>query len=107
MPLVAGAFLTLAALAAPFVAEAQPPAKVYRIGLLGGTSPEVSPIWERFPQRLRELGYVEGQNIAFEGRWYEDNLERLPALAAELVRLPVDVIVAGAPPSRRVSTLGA
>ena len=52
-----------------------------------------------FFQGLRELGYVEGQNIVIEGRWYGDNLERLPALAAELVRLQVDVIVAGAAPA--------
>jgi putative ABC transport system substrate-binding protein len=48
---------------------------------------------------MRELGYVEGQNILVEGRWYEDRTDRLPALAAELVRLKVDVIVAGAPPA--------
>jgi putative ABC transport system substrate-binding protein len=89
----------LAVVAPPLVAEAQSPAKVSRIGLLGGTSPEISPYWAGFFQRLRELGYVDGQNIAFEGRWYGDNLERLPALAAELVRLPVDVIVAGAAPA--------
>jgi putative ABC transport system substrate-binding protein len=91
--------VTLGFLAAPLGAGAQAPAKVSRIGLLGGTSPEVSPYWGAFFQRLRELGYVEGQNVAFEGRWYGDNLDRLPALAAELVRLPVDVIVAGAPPA--------
>jgi ABC-type uncharacterized transport system substrate-binding protein len=48
---------------------------------------------------LRDLGYVEGQNIVIEGRWYGDRIDRLPALAAELVRLPVDVIVAGTAPS--------
>jgi putative ABC transport system substrate-binding protein len=48
---------------------------------------------------LRELGYVEGQNVFIEGRYYGDQLDRLPALAAELVRLPVDVIVAGAAPA--------
>jgi ABC-type uncharacterized transport system substrate-binding protein len=87
---------------APLAAEGQPAAKVYRIGLLGGStpsSPEAAHVWGGFFQGLRELGYVEGQNVAFEGRFYEDRIERLPALAAELVRLQVDVIVAGAAPA--------
>jgi putative ABC transport system substrate-binding protein len=93
--------LALALVTAPLTVDAQPAAKVYRIGLLGGsppTSPGGSP-WEGFSQGLRELGYVEGQNILIEGRYYGDRTERLPALAAELVRLKVDVIVAGAPPA--------
>jgi putative ABC transport system substrate-binding protein len=89
-------------LAAPFAAEAQQAAKVYRLGLLGGSPPD-SPggrrAWEGFFQGMRELGYAEGQNILVEGRWYGDQTDRLPALAAELVRLKVDVIVAGAPPA--------
>ncbi len=90
-------------LAVPLGAEAQQPAaKVYRIGLLGGSPPN-SPggrlAWEGFFQGMRELGYVEGQNILVEGRWYGERTDRLPALAAELVRLNVDVIVAGAPPA--------
>ena len=60
------------------------------------TSPEASHVWAGFFQDLRELGCVEGQN---EGRFYGDRLERLPVLAAELVRLPVDAIVAGAAPA--------
>jgi putative ABC transport system substrate-binding protein len=94
--------LALALLAAPLAAEAQTSAKVYRIGLLGGsppTSPEASPLWGAFFQGLRDLGYVEGHNIDIEGRWYGDRVERLPALADELVHLPVDVIVAGTAPS--------
>jgi putative ABC transport system substrate-binding protein len=94
--------LALALVTAPLAADAQPAAKVYRIGLLGGYSPtskEASHLWEGFFQGLRELGYVEGQNILIEGRFYGDRNERLPALAAELVRLKVDVIVAGAPPA--------
>jgi ABC-type uncharacterized transport system substrate-binding protein len=83
---------------APLAAEAQPAAKVYRIGLLGSlppTAPGASRIWEGFFQGLQELGYVEGQNILIEGRFYGDRTERLPALAAELVRVKVDVIVVG------------
>ena len=79
--------VTLALLTVPLVAGAQPAAKVYRIGFLGGsppTSPEASRLWEGFFQGLRELGYVEGQNVVIEGRWYGDRTERLPALAAEL-----------------------
>ena len=89
----------LALLAAPLAAGAQPAAKVSRIGILGGTSPEVSPVLREFFGRLRELGYVEGQNVVIEGRYYGDRLDQLPALAAELVRLRVDVIVAGAAPA--------
>src|SRR5262245_60628884 len=87
---------------APLASEAQPAAKVFRIGLLGSSSPtdpEASRIWEGFFQGLRELGYVEGQNIVIEGRFYGDGTERLPALAVELVRLKVDVIVAQGPPA--------
>ena len=93
---------TPALLAAPLSVEAQSPPKLFRIGLLGGslpTSPAASHIWGAFFQGLRELGYVEGQNIVFEHRFYGGNIERLPALAAELARLPVDVIVAGAVPA--------
>src|SRR5262245_26425448 len=84
------AFLAGAAglLAAPLATEAQPPPKVYRVGLLGGfspTSPESSHVWEGFFQGLRERGYVVGQDLVTEGRFYEDRLDRLPALAAELV----------------------
>jgi putative ABC transport system substrate-binding protein len=81
-------------------AEAQPAAKVYRIGFLGGTPPTAEPsLWEGFFQGLRELGYIEGKNFVLEGRYYGDRIEQLPALAAELVALNVDVIVAGASPA--------
>ncbi len=94
--------LALGLLAALLTADAQPAAKVFRIGLLGGSSPtslEASRIWEGFFQGLRELGYVEGQNFLIEGRFYGERTERLPALAAELVRLKVDVIVTQGPPA--------
>src|SRR5712664_3862797 len=82
-------------LAAPLAAKAQQPGKVARIGVLAQGSPTSNPISEAFRQQLRELGYIEGQNIVLEYRWAEGRAERLPDLAAELVRLKVDVIVAG------------
>ncbi len=88
-------------LSIPLASEAQPAARVYRIGLLGGSSP-TDPngrVWEAFFQGLRELGYVEGQNILVEGRWYGEQPERLPSLAADLVRVKVEVIVAGTTPA--------
>ena len=83
-------------------AEAQQPKKVPRIGFLNATSPSaVSARIEAFQQGLRELGYVEGKNIVIEYRYAEGKPDRLPALAAELVRLQVDVIVtAGATDTR-------
>jgi len=81
-----------AAAAWPLVARAQQP-KVPTIGALviGNISPE--QFWREFRQGLRDLGYVEGQNIRFEFRSAEGHLDRLPELAAELVRLKVDIIV--------------
>jgi putative ABC transport system substrate-binding protein len=93
-------FLSL--MAGPLSARAQVPARVFRIGLLGGSTPtsvEARHVWRGFFQGLQDLGYVEGQNTVFEGRYYGDNLDQLPALAAELVRLQVDVILAAAPPA--------
>jgi putative ABC transport system substrate-binding protein len=76
-------------------AEAQP-AKVPRIGHLAATSRSTNPTRdEAFRQGLRDLGYVEGKNIVIEWRYAEGNPDRLPGLAAELVRLKVDVIVSG------------
>ncbi len=92
--------LALGILAAPLTAAAQQPAKVPRIGFLTSSSPtDLAGRLEAFRQGLRELGYVEGQTIAIEYRFGEGRPERLPALAAELVRLEVDVIVTGAPPA--------
>jgi ABC-type uncharacterized transport system substrate-binding protein len=79
-------------------AEAQQPTKMPRIGYLSGAS--LSAIRERieaFRQGLRELGYVEGKNIVIEYRWAEGKPDRLPDLAAELVRLKVDIIVSAGP----------
>ena len=77
-------------------AEAQQPTKVPRIGfLLAPSRSAVSESLDAFRQGLRELGYVEGQNILIEYRYADGKLERLPDLAAELVHLKIDVIVAG------------
>jgi len=89
------ATLALVIFTAPLAAEAQPATPLYRIGRLSPGSPLlVAHLWEAFRQGLRELGYVEGQNLIIEDRYAEGSLERLRDLAAELVRLPVDVIVA-------------
>ena len=90
---LAAFFLTTASLA-----EAQQPARIPRIGILIASSASFySARVEAFRQRLRELGYVEGKNIVIEYRYAEGKLERLPDLAAELVRLKVDVIVTTGP----------
>jgi putative ABC transport system substrate-binding protein len=81
-------------LAVAVIAEAQQPGKVPRVGFLSGQSlSTISTRTETFRQGLRELGYVEGKNIVIEWRYAEGKLDRLPALAAGLVRLKVDVIV--------------
>jgi len=86
------------------LAEAQQPTKVPRIGLLNASSPStVAARIEVFRQGLRELGYVEGKNIVIEYRHAEGKLDRLPALAAEFVRLNVDVIVTGGPAATRAA----
>jgi putative ABC transport system substrate-binding protein len=85
--------LTLSLLAAPLAVEAQPSAKVARIGFLALLGDAQAPPVEAFRQALRVLGYLEGQNIAMEFRSAEGKGDRLPALAAELVHLPVDIIV--------------
>ena len=87
-------------LAAPLAAEAQQAGKVHRIGYLtGGLSTDRPHLIEAFRQGLRELGWVEGQNIIIEYRYAEGRFDRLPDLAAELVRLKVDIIVALATPA--------
>jgi len=88
------ASLVLALLAAPLAAAAQPPSKIPRIGYLGADSPSAgAPLLEAFRQGLRELGYIEGQNIFIDYRWAEGRPDRFPTLAAELIQLKVDVIV--------------
>ena len=88
-------FITLLGGAAvwPFAARAQQ-SKVARIGALFIGLADAQSFKKEFQDGMRELGYVEGQNIAYEFRSAEGRLDRLPELAAELVRLKVDVIVA-------------
>ena len=90
-------FITLlggAAAAWPLAARAQQGKKIPRIGVLWPNPPAT---FDFLRQGLKDLGYVEGQNVAFEFRWAEGKLDQLPELAAELVRLQVDVIVTLAP----------
>ncbi len=88
-----------AAAACPLAASAQPQAKLARIGYLGLVSASWhAPRVTAFRAGLRSLGYVEGKDFAIEFRWAEGQYDRLPALAAELVRLNVDVIVTHAAP---------
>ena len=98
--------VTFGLLAAPLAVEAQQAGKVYRIGYLGAASPS-DPSFQRFFEAFRkglaQLGYVEGQNIAIESRWAAGKYERLPGLAAELVRLKMDVIVTAAVPAIRAA----
>jgi len=93
-------------LAAPLAADAQAPAKVPRIGymvLFPLESPEARVNVEAFRQGLRERGYAEGQNIVIEYRSAEGKIDRLSGLAIELVRLKVDLIVAGNTPFARAA----
>jgi len=82
---------SVALLAAPLAAEAQQAAKVYRIGVLAIVP--TPPMQDTFLHSLRERGYVEGENVAFEWRWSQGKSERFADFATELVRLKVDVIV--------------
>jgi len=86
-------------LATPLASHAQKPAKVWRIGLLAnGARPADGAPPAAFRQALEELGYVDGKNVTYMGRWSETKFERLPGLAAELVGLDVDLLLTtGAP----------
>jgi putative ABC transport system substrate-binding protein len=80
--------------AVPVAVKAQEPPRVWRIGFLGsGSSSSGDPRVEALRRGFRELGYAEGQNLAFEFRWADENANRLPQLAAELAKLKVDTIV--------------
>jgi putative ABC transport system substrate-binding protein len=90
-------------LAAPLAAEAQQAGKVPRIGWLAGNLTAAPHLTEAFRQGLRDLGYVEGRNVVIEYRSTEGKYEQYPALAAELVALKVDVILAGSTPHTRAA----
>jgi putative tryptophan/tyrosine transport system substrate-binding protein len=91
-----------AVLAIGVIAEAQQPKKVPQIGfLIGASATSVAARLDAFRQGLRYLGYVEGKNIVIEYRYAEGKSDRLPALAAELVRLKVDIIATAGPASTR------
>src|SRR5215471_1090299 len=93
------AFITLlggTAAAWPLAARAQQAGKLPTIGFLGVATPTAWGPWaSAFVQRLHELGWIEGRTIAIEYRWAEGRSERFAEIAAELVRLKVDVIVMG------------
>lgn len=106
--------LALALLVAPFPSDGEQAGKVYRIGWLGfdpaptNTTPQNCPIqgtpdWHAFVAGLRERGYIQSQNLVIECRWTGGRPERAPALAAELVSLKVDLIVANGTASVRAT----
>jgi len=85
------------------LADAQQTGKIPRIGFLGTSPSAIAARIEAFRQGLRELGYVEGKNIFIEWRHVEGKPERMSELAAELVRLKVDIIITGGPPATRAA----
>ena len=97
--------LAIVLFGAPLVAQAQPPSKVWRIGYLGDGSraSRASISLDPFRDGLRELGYVEGQNVVIEKRWSDGKNERLAPLAADLVRQKVDIIVTHGLPATRAA----
>jgi ABC-type uncharacterized transport system substrate-binding protein len=98
--------LTLAILVAPLVPEARPRAQIPQVGFLRHGRQADAPLQRRleeFRQGLRDLGYIEGQNILLEVRYSEGRLDRLPELAAEFVRLQVDVLVVHGPQGVRAA----
>src|SRR5712692_5861709 len=85
-------------LALTFSAEAQQQAKVPKVGYLGARPAASNTALEQFLREFRKLGYIDGKNIAIEPRYAEDKLDRLPALADELVRLKVNVLLTPSTP---------
>jgi putative tryptophan/tyrosine transport system substrate-binding protein len=92
-----------AAVAWPLAARAQKSDKIARIGYLSAANPRSAPNFAAFEQRLRELGYIDGQNIVIEYRDAEGEIDRLPDLAADLVRLDVNLIVTTTDPGTRAA----
>jgi len=81
--------------AAPLVVEAQQPGKIYRVGVLSGGPAKPNPSFDAFRESLLALGWVEGRNVTIEARFADGKMDRLAGLAMDLVRLEVQVIVAG------------
>ena len=98
--------LALGLLAGPLAA--QQAGKVWRIGLLDYGSPDPARLawWRAFQDRLRELGYVEGQNVVFQPRWGNGQVSRLPGLATELVAAKVDILVTAGNPASLAARQG-
>lgn len=90
-----------AATAWPLVARAENSAKIVRVGMLTTANPRSASFIQAFEQRLRDLGYTEGQNMIIEFRNAEGQVDRLPELAADLARLGADVIVTATDPATR------
>src|SRR5918993_2117640 len=93
-------FLTIAVLFSQHadLAHAQQSSRVFRIGFLSSLAPNaITDRLDAFRKGLQELGYAEGKNVLIEGRYADGRIDRLPNLAAELVRLKVDVILTGGP----------
>src|SRR5919109_4540648 len=95
--------LALSLLAAPLTGTAQPQSTTPRIGILTPAAEASTPSLEAFRQGLRDLGYMEGQTIVLEYRFAAGQNERLPALAAELVQLQVDVMVTNSGPGAQAA----
>ena len=91
--------LILSLALAPRLVEAQQAGKASKIGYLSASTPQRSPTLKSFLQGLHDLGYVEGRDFVMEYRWAEGHADRLPALAADLVRAQVDVIVTAGTPA--------
>jgi putative tryptophan/tyrosine transport system substrate-binding protein len=104
-----GLVLTLSFTLAPFVTEAQHAVTMARVGILSPTAPVVIPnqpavgVTEGLTRRLHQLGWVEGKNLVVERRFADGRFDRLPGLAANLVRVNVDIIVAVSPPAIRAA----
>ena len=92
---LAALITALGLLAAPLVADAQQAGKIYRVGFLSGGAAQSSPFLDALRQSLLALGWVEGRNVTIEARFADGKMDRLAGLAMDLVRLEVQVIVAG------------
>src|SRR5882757_3474919 len=79
----------------PLAARAQQPGKTPRVGYIRAGTPRNDPFREEFVRGMRDLGYVEGRNIAYEFRHYGDDVESIPSLIGDLLRAKVDIIVVG------------